>query len=152
MRNLVSHRNKVPCLSEELGSQHSSIHRDRCTGHVRRVCRSDKGDHMSDLLRCRHSFDRYRRDERRLIFICAGEARKHTGVRSAWSNYVYPHSGARDFQCSGFCQALYCMFASHINGRSGSPDASIGRRDIDDAPAPLCQHHPQFVFHAEQCS
>ncbi len=42
------------------------------------------------------------------------------------------------------------MFAGHINGRSGSPDASVGRRDIDDAPASLGQHHPQFVLHAEQ--
>jgi len=29
-------------------------------------------------------------------------------------------------------------------------DASVGRRDIDDAPATLWQHHPQFVLHAEQ--
>src|SRR5258707_14571595 len=42
------------------------------------------------------------------------------------------------------------MFAGYINGCSSSTDASIGRRDIDDAPTPLCQHHPQLVLHAEQ--
>src|ERR1700688_2647850 len=42
------------------------------------------------------------------------------------------------------------MFASYINGCSGSADASIGRRDIDDAPASLRQHRPKFVLHAEQ--
>src|SRR5258708_10594122 len=42
------------------------------------------------------------------------------------------------------------MFASYVNGCSGSADPSIGRRDIDDAPAPLWQHRPQFVLHAQQ--
>jgi hypothetical protein len=46
----------------ELISQHSSIHWDRRTGHVRGVCGADKDDHMSDLLRRRETFDRHGRD------------------------------------------------------------------------------------------
>src|SRR5882762_2644342 len=42
------------------------------------------------------------------------------------------------------------MFAGHVNGRPSSADTSVGRRDIDDASAPLWQHHPQFVLHAQQ--
>jgi hypothetical protein len=36
----------------ELVRDHPSIHWDGGTSHVRRICRSDKGDHMSDLLGC----------------------------------------------------------------------------------------------------
>jgi hypothetical protein len=42
------------------------------------------------------------------------------------------------------------MFAGYINGCSGSADASLGQRDIDDASAPLWQHRQQFVLHAQQ--
>src|SRR5216683_5192431 len=134
----------------ELVRDHPSIHWDGGTSHVRGICRSDKGDHMSDLLwRC-ETFHWHGRDERRFIFICVGEACEHTRICSARSHHIYAHTGSRDFQCSGFCHSFHRMFASHINGCSGSADTSIGRRDIDDAPAPLWQHHPQFVLHAEQ--
>src|SRR5258707_1274369 len=51
-RRLVPHRSEVPWLLEDLASDHSSIHWDGCPCHVRRICRSDKGDHMGDLLWC----------------------------------------------------------------------------------------------------
>ena len=51
--------------------------------------RCDKGDDVSDLLWCGETFDWHGGDERRFIFICTGEAREHTGVRRARSNYVY---------------------------------------------------------------
>src|SRR5713226_6871382 len=148
-------RFNYPCTSRNRGAQelvrdHPSIHWDGSTRHVRRICRSDKGDHVSDLLRFCQTLDGYCRDQRQFVFICTGEAGEHSCIRSTRGDYVYSNSGARDFQCSGFCQALYRMLAGHVNGRSGSPDASVGRRDIDDAPAPLWQHHSQFMFHAEQ--
>src|SRR5712691_9979688 len=134
----------------ELVRDHPSIHWDGGTSHVRRICRSDKGDHMSDLLWCCETFDWHGRDERRFIFICVGEACEHTRIRSARSDYVYPNSGPCDFQRRGFSQPFHRMFASYINRCSGGADASIGRRDVDDAPAPLWQHGPQFVLHAQQ--
>src|SRR5229473_4975716 len=134
----------------ELVRDHPTIHWDGRTSHVRRICRSDKGDHMSDLLWCCETFHWHGRDERCFVLICVGEACEHTRIRSARSHHIYAHTGARDFQCSGLCQPFHRMFASYIDGRSGSADASVGRRDIDDAPAPLWQHHPQFVLHAEQ--
>src|SRR5258706_1825096 len=134
----------------KLVRDHPSIHWDGGTRHVRRICRSDKGDHMSDLLWCCETFHWHGRDERRFVLICVGEACEHTRICSARSHHIYADTGARDFQCSGLCQPFYRMFASYINGCSGSADASVGRRDIDDAPAPLLQHHPQFVFHTEQ--
>src|SRR6266850_4927129 len=134
----------------ELVSQLSSIHRDRGASHVRRIRRTHKGDHVSDLLRCCQTLEGHCRDERGLVFICVGEAREHARIRSAHSDYVYPNSSPRDFQCSGLCQSFHRMFAGHINGRPSSADTSIRRRDIDDASAPLWQHHPQFVLHAQQ--
>src|SRR5439155_14994400 len=134
----------------ELVRDHPSIHWDGGTSHVRRICRSDKGDHMSDLLWCCETFDWHGRDERRFIFICVGEACEHTRIRSPRSDYVYPNSGPCDFQRRGFSQPFHRMFASYINRCSGGADASIGRRDVDDAPAPLWQHGPQFVLHAQQ--
>src|SRR5713226_3493464 len=133
-----------------LVGNHASVHRDGGTSHVRSICRSNKGDHVSDLLWCCETFHWHGRDERRLILICVGEACEHTRICSARSHHIYAHAGSRDFQCSGLCQPFHRMFASHINGCSGSTDPSIRRRDIDDAPAPLSQHHPQFVLHAEQ--
>ncbi len=82
---------------------------------MRRIFRSDKRDHVSDFLRPCKMLEGHCRDERRFIFICGGEAGEHTGVRSAWSNHVYPNSGPGDFHCSAFCQSLYRMFAGHIN-------------------------------------
>src|SRR2546426_12017665 len=105
---------------------------------------------MSDLLRCCETFDWHGRDECSFIFICIGEACEHARIRSARSDYVYPNSAPCDFQCCGFGHSFHRMFAGYVNGCSGSTDASIGRRDIDDAPAPLWQHHPQFVLHAQQ--
>src|SRR5712671_6974625 len=137
-------------FAEGLVGDHSSVHCDGSASHVRSICRSNKGDHVSDLIRFCQTLHGYCRDQRQFVFICTGEAGEHSCIRSTRSDYVYPNSGARDFQCSGFCQALYRMLAGHVNGRSGSPDASVGRRDIDDAPAPLWQHHPQFMLHAEQ--
>src|SRR5712692_10352206 len=134
----------------ELVRDHPSIHWDGGTSHVRGICRSDKGDHMSDLLWCCETFHWHGRDERRFVLICVGEACEHTRICSARSHHIYADTGARDFQCSGLCQPFYRMFASYINGCSGSADASVGRRDIDDAPASLWQHHPQFMLHAEQ--
>src|SRR5882762_7522723 len=131
-------------------SDHSSVHWDGGASHVRSICRSNKGDHVSDLLRCGQALDGYCRYERRFVFICVGEACEHARIRCARSDYVYPNSSPRDFQCGGLCQPFHRMFAGHINGRPSSADTSIGRRDIDDAPAPLWQHRPQFVFHAEQ--
>src|ERR1700720_331383 len=134
----------------ELVRDHPSIHWDGGTRHVRRICRSDKGDHMSDLLWCCETFHWHGRDERRFVLICVGEAREHTCIRCAYSDYVYSDSSPCDFQRGGFCQPLHRMFAGYVNGCSGGTDPSIGRRDIDDAPAPLWQTHPQFVLHAEQ--
>src|SRR5229473_1955492 len=56
-----------------LVGDHSSVHRDRGASHVRRICRSNKGDHVSDLLRFCQTLDRYCRDQRRFVFICTGE-------------------------------------------------------------------------------
>src|SRR5216684_2064362 len=145
----------IPCLvatgfDEGLVGDHSSVHRDGSASHVRSICRSNKGDHMSDLLRFCQTFDWHSRDECSFIFVCVGEACEHTRICSARSHHINAHTGALDFKCSGLCQPLHRMFASYINGCSGSADASIGRRDIDDAPAPLSQHRPQFVLHAEQ--
>src|SRR6266852_8456758 len=61
----------------ELVSQLSSIHRDRGASHIRRVCRTHKSDHVSDLLWCCQTLEGYCRDERRLILICVGEACEH---------------------------------------------------------------------------
>jgi|SRR6516164_1117151 len=67
---------------------------------------------MRDLLRCRQTLNGYCRDERGFVFICVGEACEHTRIRSARSDYVYPNSCPRDFQCSGFCQPLpQCLLA-----------------------------------------
>src|SRR6266849_3498337 len=132
----------------ELVRDHPSIHWDGGTSHVRGICRSDKGDHMSDLLWCCETFHWHGRDERRFVLICVGEACEHTRICSARSHHIYADTRARDFQCRGLCQPFHCMFASYINGCPSSTDASIGRRDIDDAPAPLWQHGPQFVLHA----
>src|SRR5712691_12844070 len=38
-------------VKEDLASDHASIDWDGRTSHVRRICRSNKGDHVSDLLR-----------------------------------------------------------------------------------------------------
>jgi len=84
-----------------LVSQHPSIHWDGGTSHVRRICRSNKGDHMSDLLWCCETFDWHGRDERRFIFICVGEACEHTRICSARSHHINAHTGARDFKCGG---------------------------------------------------
>src|SRR5713101_6179225 len=65
---LIGPRHGIRAL-EALASDHASIHWDGGTSHVRRICRSNKGDHMSDLLRCCQALDGYRRDERRFIFI-----------------------------------------------------------------------------------
>src|SRR6267143_1007696 len=137
-------------MQNDLISDHPSIHWDGGTRHVRRICRSDKGDYMSDLLWCCETFHWHGRDERRFVLICVGEACEHSRIRSARSDYVYPNSGPGDFQRGGLRQPLHRMFASYINGCPSSTDASIGRRDIDDAPAPLWQPRPQFVLHAEQ--
>src|SRR6266849_4556356 len=137
-------------MRSDLISDHSTIHWDGGTGHVRRICRSDKGDHMSDLLRFCETFEWHSRDECSFVCIRIGEACEHARIRGARGDYVYPNSGPCDFQRGGLCQPFHRMFASYINGCSGSADASVGRRDIDDAPAPLWQHHPQFVLHAEQ--
>ena len=42
------------------------------------------------------------------------------------------------------------MLAGDVDGRAGGAYPSVRRRHIDDAPAPLRQHHPQFVLHAQQ--
>src|ERR1700730_15839090 len=132
----------------ELVGQLSSIHRDRGASHVRRVCRTHKSNHVSDLLRGCQTLERYGRHERRLILVCAREACEHARICSAHSDYIYANSSPRDFQCSGLCQPFHCMFAGHINGRPSSADTSIGGRDIDDASAPLWHHHAEFVLHA----
>src|SRR5690349_7771950 len=144
-----------PCTSRNRGAlelvrDHPSIHWDGGTRHVRRIWRSDKGDHVSDLLRCCETFHGHGGDERRFIFICIGEACEHTCICCAYSDCIYSDSSPCDFQRGGFCQALHRMFAGYVNGCSGGTDPSICRRDIDDAPASLWQHHPQFVLHAEQ--
>src|SRR5258708_28143956 len=108
-------------FDEGLVGDHSSVHRDGSASHVRSICRSNKGDHVSDLIRFCQTLDGYCRDQRQFFFICTGEACEHSCIRSTRSHYVYPNSGARDFQCSGFCQALYRMLAAHVNGRTGSP-------------------------------
>src|SRR6476620_5291134 len=46
----------IPCLvatgfDEGLVGDHSSVHRDGSASHVRSICRSNKGDHVSDLMR-----------------------------------------------------------------------------------------------------
>src|SRR5229473_1832881 len=132
----------------ELVRDHSTIHRDEGASHVRSICRSNKGDHMSDLLRCCQTLDGYCRDQRRFVFICTGEACEHSRIRSARSDYVYPNSGPGDFQRGGLRQPLHRMFAGHINGRPSGADTSIGRRDVDDAPASLWEHYAQFMLHA----
>src|ERR1700731_3287937 len=43
----------------ELVGQLSSIHRDRGASHVRRVCRTHKSNHVSDLLRGCQTLERY---------------------------------------------------------------------------------------------
>jgi hypothetical protein len=43
----------------ELSREHPSIYRDRGASHVRRICRSDKGDHTSNLLRRCQTLGRY---------------------------------------------------------------------------------------------
>src|SRR5260370_37211527 len=146
-------RNRAAPWNQGVGrsvGDYSSIHGDGSTGHVRRICRRDKGDHMSDLLRFCQTLDGYRRNERRFIFSCVGEACEHTRIGSARSDYVDPNSAPCHFQRCGLGHSFHRMFAGYINGCSGSTDASIGRRDVDDAPAPLWQHDPQFVLHAEQ--
>src|SRR5271167_192021 len=105
---------------------------------------------MSDLLRRCETFDWHGRDECSLIFICIGEACEHTRVRSARSHYVYADARPRDFQCGGLSHSFHRMFTRHVNRSSWSADASIGRRNIDYAPAALRQHHAQLVLHAEQ--
>jgi len=136
----------------ELVSQHSSIHWDGRTGHVGGVCRGNKGDHVGDFPRCCKTLERHRRDKSGFIFICVGEACEHPRISCARSNYVYPNSGPCDFQRRGFCHTFHRMFAGYIDRCPGSTYASISRRDIDDAPAPLWQHHPQFVLHTKQCT
>src|SRR5258708_19507710 len=134
----------------ELVRQHPSIHRDGRAGHVGSVCGGYKDDDMSDLLRCCETLDWHGRDECGLIFIRIGEACEHARIRSARSYYIYAHTGSRDFQCSGLCQSFDRMFTRHVNRCAGSADASIGRRDIDYAPAVLRKHHAQFMLHAQQ--
>jgi len=51
------------------------------------------------------------------------------------------NSGPCNFQCCGFCHSFHSVFAAYINGCSGGTDASIGRGDIDDAPASLGKHY-----------
>src|SRR4029077_13558411 len=94
----------------ELVSELSSIHGDRGTSHVRRIWRSNEGDHVSDLLRCCQTLEGYCRDERRLVLICVGEAGEHARIGSAHSDDVYPNSSSCDFQCGGLCQSFHCMF------------------------------------------
>src|ERR1700693_2737241 len=98
-------------IKEDLARDHASTDGDGGTCHIRRILRSNKGDHVSDLLRRCQTLDGYRRDERRFILICAGEAREHTGVCSAWSDYVYPNSAPCDFQRRGFCHYFHRMIA-----------------------------------------
>ena len=63
-------------------------------------------------------------------------------------HHINAHTGARDFKCSGLCQPFHGMFAGYVNGRASGTDASIRRRDVNDAPGPLRQHRAQFVLHA----
>src|ERR1700751_1024194 len=101
-------------VKEDLASDHASIDWDGRTCHVRRIFRSNKGNDVSDLLRSCKTLEGHCRNERRFILICAGEAGEHTGVRCARGDYVDPNSAPGDFQCGGFCQSLYSMFAGHI--------------------------------------
>src|SRR5258706_3876050 len=135
-------------FDEDLVGDHSSVHRDGSASHVRSICRSNKGDHASDLLRFCQTLDGYCRDQRQFVFICTGEAGEHSCIRSTRSDYVYPNSGPGDFQRGGLRQPLHRMFAGHINGRPSGADTSIGRRDVDDAPASLWEHYAQFMLHA----
>src|SRR5260370_41296293 len=75
-------------FDEDLVGDHSSVHRDGSASHVRSICRSNKGDHASDLLRFCQTLDGYCRDQRRFVFICTGEACEHSLIGSAPSNSV----------------------------------------------------------------
>src|SRR5260370_8786364 len=82
----------------ELVRDHPSIHWDGGTRHVRRICRSNKGDHMSYLLRCSETFHGHAAYNRRSVLICVGEACVHTCIRCACSDYVYSYSAPRALQ------------------------------------------------------
>lgn len=56
---VVTHKKSPPGAALELVSQHSSIHWDGRTGHVCGVLGGNKGDHVSDLLRCCQTLDGY---------------------------------------------------------------------------------------------
>jgi hypothetical protein len=82
----------VPWSPEDLASDHPSIHRDGGASHVRSICRSDKGDHVSDLLRCCQTFDGYRRDKRGLILICVSASTRGVGLLPAYAQNFLPRS------------------------------------------------------------
>src|ERR1700722_13174643 len=102
-------------LQTLLVSQHSSIHWDRRTGHIRGVRGGDKDDYVSDLLRLSETFDRHGRDKCSLIFICTAEACEHTRVRSARCHYVYANTGPCHFQSGGLGYSFHRMFTPHVN-------------------------------------
>src|SRR5260370_7653763 len=119
---------------------HSTIHRDGGTRHVRRIRRSNKGDHVSDLLRCRQAFDRYRRHQRRFVCLRVGETCEHARIRSTRIDYVYPDSTPRAFQCTGLCQPFHRRFAGHTNDRPPPPDPSTAHPTIHTPPHTTTPH------------
>src|SRR5260221_5644297 len=87
-------RFNYPCTSRNRGAlelvrDHPSIHWDGSTRHVRRICRSDKGDHVSDLIRFCQTLDGYCRDQRQFVFIVTDKAGEPSGIRSTRTDYVY---------------------------------------------------------------
>src|SRR5260370_8831012 len=71
---------------------HSTIHRDGGTRHVRRIRRSNKGDHVIALLRCLHAFDRYRRHQPRFVCLRVGDNCEHARIRITRIADSYPLS------------------------------------------------------------
>jgi len=106
--------------------------RQSCTKHLP----SNKGDHVSDLIRFCQTLDGYCRDQRQFVFICTGEAGEHSCIRSTGAT-TFTRTPVRRLPARRTSSALHRMFAGHVNGRPSGADTSIGRRDVDDAPASL---------------
>ena len=88
---------------------------------------------MCDLLGRRETFERYGRDECRLVVIGVGEACEHARIGGARSDHVDPHAGPRDLECGRFRQPFDGMLAGDVHGRADSADPSIGLTLLSNA-------------------
>src|SRR2546423_2413848 len=104
-------------------------------GHERGRVGSEKDDRASNFIGLADPTERNLRRQRRFVLGAAGEAIEHAGVDRPGGDGVDANTRGSALERRGLGDAFDRVLAADIERGAGATLMTVGRGDVDDAPA-----------------